>query len=243
MDSELPESIVHANQGILDICLGAEDTITTTRGKGCTSSAEAHVIVFDEHRPVRREHPFDTATSCPTSAVIRELANLRTHTIEKGYVRIGPGPATLPIEQDVRYHEISAASRQGIKPVRATVDCACERCGRKCPGLAKACPVEHIANAKHPRARLVIAADLTTTHNAAIAFRNAAASGNVANIEVRPASADVGAEITPGPKHTGVALAVHKPGPEAALSLPDPGQLLMQLGLQSSQWPFIQSAT
>ncbi|MFZ2079555.1 MAG: hypothetical protein WAV38_23485 [Xanthobacteraceae bacterium] len=44
---------------------------------------------------MRREHPFDTGTDCPTSPVIGELANLRIRTIEKGYVPVGPRRAAL----------------------------------------------------------------------------------------------------------------------------------------------------
>jgi len=165
----LLELIVQADQSILDVGLGTEDTIATTGWESRTSRAEAHKIVFGEYRPVRREHPFDTATSCPTSPVIRELANLRTRTIEKGYVRIGPRRAALRIEQHVRCDEIAAASRQSIEPMRMAIDGASEWYRRQRRALAQTCPIEHIAKAKHPRARLVIAADLTATSEATIA--------------------------------------------------------------------------
>src|SRR5215813_2197943 len=116
---------------------------------------------------MRRKHPFDTATSCPTSPVVRELANLRTRTIEKGYVRIGPRRAALRIEQHVRCDEITAASRQSIEPMRTAIDRAGERHRRQCCALAQTGPIEHIAKAKHPCASLVIAADLTAASEAA----------------------------------------------------------------------------
>lgn len=166
------ESVVHANQEILDIRFGAEvNTMNFTDCNGVTKRAEAHEIVFEEHRPVRREHPFDTSAGCPAGLVLGDLANLRTETIGKGYIVLSPRRATLPIEQEVRSKEIADATRQGIEPARLALDgeeAAVEKWIRKRPRFVQARAVEHIANAKHPRARLVIAADLTATSKAAI---------------------------------------------------------------------------
>jgi hypothetical protein len=159
------EFIVQANQSILDARFGAEDTIASTRCERRAARAEAHEIVFGKYRPVRREHPFDTATSCPTSPVVRELANLDTRIIQNGYIGVGPRRAALRIEQHVRYDEIAAASCQSIKPMRTAVDSPGERHRRQSRALAQTSPIEHIAKAKHPCARLVIAADLTEQRN------------------------------------------------------------------------------
>ena len=139
---------------------GAENRTSndTARYKGVTPCTEAHKIVFGEHRPVRREHPF--GTDCPAGAVVGEFANLPTINIEKGYLGIGPRRTTLHIEQDVRCHEIAAAGRQGVEPMCAGVG--------ESSAAAQACPVKHIAKAKDPRVPLVITADLTATSKATI---------------------------------------------------------------------------
>ena len=87
----------------MEIRSGAEhSTISdTTCCKGVTACAEAHKIVFGEHRPVRREHPFGTAADGPAGSVVGEFTNLPTTNIEKGYLGIGPRRATLHIEQEV----------------------------------------------------------------------------------------------------------------------------------------------
>jgi hypothetical protein len=46
---------------------------------------------------------------------------------------------------------------------------ACERHSRNIRVTAQRCRVEHIADTNHPRVPLIIAADLTTAGNAAIA--------------------------------------------------------------------------
>ena len=46
------------------------------------------------------------------------------------------------------------ASRQRIEPTCAAVGGAAKRYGRKCRVITQACRIEHIANAKHPHARL-----------------------------------------------------------------------------------------
>jgi len=168
LEGSPPKSIVQANQDILDIRFGAENA-PPTGGKGRTLCAEAHEIVFDKRRPVRCEHPFAAAADCPARTVVGDFADLRSVKSVKGYICIGPRRATLHIKQDVRCHEVTAASRQRIEPARATVGSAAERYGRKRRVVTQACRIEHIANAKHPCARLVIAADLTATRKTAIA--------------------------------------------------------------------------
>jgi hypothetical protein len=46
------------------------------------------------------------------------------------------------------------ARRQRIEPTCAAVGGAAKRYGRKCRVVTQACRIEHIANAKHPHARL-----------------------------------------------------------------------------------------
>jgi SPOR domain len=46
------------------------------------------------------------------------------------------------------------ASRQRIEPTCAVLGGAAKRYGRKCRVVTQACRIEHIANAKHPHARL-----------------------------------------------------------------------------------------
>ncbi len=51
-----------AELDILNIRLGADVTKSKT---GKILRAEAHEIVFGEHQPMRREHPFGTTAYCP----------------------------------------------------------------------------------------------------------------------------------------------------------------------------------
>ena len=162
----------------MQIRSGAEDgTIdNTTRSEGVTACAKAHKIVFGEHRPVRGEHPFGTGANGPAGTVVGQLADLPAIDIEKGYLRIGPRRATLHIKQNVRCHEIAAASRQGIKPVCTGVS--------ESSAAAQACAVKHIAKAKDPRVPLVITANLTATGKATIARRDSSTCGNISNLEI-----------------------------------------------------------
>ena len=82
------EFVVHTEQNILKVRFGAESmgcarTARDADLRGITIGAEAHEIVFEKHRPVRYEHPFDTATNRPPRPVAaRDFANLRTGRVE-----------------------------------------------------------------------------------------------------------------------------------------------------------------
>ena len=115
---------VHADQNVLGICFDVDAAAANTSasiGPGPATRAEVHVIVFQENRPLRNEHPFDTTADRPAGRVVRDLRHLRTGRIAYGVIPLRPGHATLRIEQHVRLHEVATASRQGIEPVRVTV--------------------------------------------------------------------------------------------------------------------------
>ena len=73
-------------------------------------------------------------------------------------------------------------------------------------------PVQHVANADHPRiVELVIAADLTAASKAGLAGSRAApARENVGHVNMRKRGAGVGADVTSGP-NTEAAPAVCRP--------------------------------
>jgi len=67
------ELIVHAHQDILNIGFGAQDgtnAASTANYEARTPRAEAHVVVFNEERPMRYEHPFDATASRPAGAAV-----------------------------------------------------------------------------------------------------------------------------------------------------------------------------
>ena len=116
---------------------------------------------------LRSEHPFAADADRPAGTVVGDFAHLRSVKSVKGYICIGPRRATLRIKQDFRRHEVTAANRQRrrSRPYRSA---ACRQPHALVRYVTQACRIEHIANAKHPRAPLVIAADLTATRKTAI---------------------------------------------------------------------------
>jgi hypothetical protein len=85
------ELVVHAKQDSLEIRLGAESvscaSSTRQTDLACTTaSTEAHEVVFQKRRPLRRKHPFKAATNSPTSTIAaRNFGNLRARDVG-GYV-------------------------------------------------------------------------------------------------------------------------------------------------------------
>ena len=153
---------------------------------------------------MRHEHPFDAAASRPAGAAVAgNRANLRPETVESCCFRFRPCGAALPVEQPIRCHEIAKASGQSIEPLHLCFDgaAAAVKWVDKCSGAMNVCPVEHVANADHPRIiELVIAADLTAASKAGLAgSRSARAGGNVGHVDMRKGPADVGADIAAGP--------------------------------------------
>jgi hypothetical protein len=184
--------IVHASQDILDVCLATKRARAATTDNGRTSRAEAHEVVFKKDRPARHEHPFDAAADRPSGLVLGEFANLRARTVENREIRLCPSRAPLRVEQQVRLHEIADTTRQSVKPSHVAVD-------GKCRASANAGPVEHVANADHPDAHLVVAADLAAAGKAAIGTRCFYTVGDIGHFQMRPGAADVGTDIASGP--------------------------------------------
>src|SRR5215813_10690380 len=75
--------VVHTQQNILDIGLGVEDRVAAIHEAGkARGSFKAHKIVFDEHGPVRHEHPLNTTAGCPAGATVAgNFANLLTKAV------------------------------------------------------------------------------------------------------------------------------------------------------------------
>src|SRR5437899_1394649 len=95
------EPVVHADQNSGCFCVGVEETTSHTDSGAehiMIVRAEVHVVAFQKRRPVRREHPFNATTCCPTcSGPITHIAEVNA---SKGYVcfGIGPGYAALTVD-------------------------------------------------------------------------------------------------------------------------------------------------
>ena len=64
-------------------------------------------------------------------------------------------------------------------------------------------PVEHVADADDPCAHLIVATDLTTAGESAVAARRGEAGRDVGHFDIRPGSADVAADIATRPRKGG----------------------------------------
>src|SRR6185312_7250353 len=161
--------------------------------------AETEEIVFDEHRPVRQEHPFG-AVSGPAGLVSADLAYDQACRVVEREARLRPRRATLAVEQDVRLHEIADAARQGIEPAHMAVEASGEHAVRERRRLANARSIAHVADADDPCAHLIVATDLATAGESAVAARRGEAGRNVGHFDIRPGAADVAAGIATRPR-------------------------------------------
>lgn len=206
--------------------MAAEGAGAATAHNGRTSRAEAHEIVLKKDRPVRHEHPFDVAADRPAALVLGEFANLHAGTIEKREIRLCPCRATLRVEQQIRLHEIAGTGRQSIKSSHIAIDSAAatnQPGVNKCRASANARPIEHIANADHPDAHLVVAADLAAAGKATIGTGGFYTVGDVGHFQMRPGAANIGTDMA-------------SPRPElfSAGQLPKPGRQPDQLWRQQA---------
>jgi hypothetical protein len=74
-DDSILELVIHTDEDVLHIRLGAKGSTSSRVNadaglKGVTKGAEAHEIIFKEHRPLRHEHPFGTDAGCPTGFAV-----------------------------------------------------------------------------------------------------------------------------------------------------------------------------
>ena len=62
------ELVVHTDQHVLDVAFSAEGAArcTDTRVHRVAECAKAHLVVFEERRPMRPEHPLGASASRPT---------------------------------------------------------------------------------------------------------------------------------------------------------------------------------
>src|SRR5262245_22996746 len=197
------ESVIHADQDSGRFRMGVEvtNTIKTVRVEySMIVRAEVHVVAFQKRRPAPRKHPFNATTGRPTcSGPITEITEVKT---SKGYVCTGfnPGNAALTVEQPAGRPRIAEAGRQGVEPINVEVSRATKTVGEESSIPMEACPIKHIAGAKHPAAgELIIAANLTAAIKARIASRDFQTSESAIALAKYPA--DVPADVTSCPSN------------------------------------------
>ena len=83
--------------------------------------AQVHVVAFKERRPIRREHPFNTATGRPACSGVAVTAEGQT---SYGDVCAGlnPSRAALTVEQPARRERVTEAARQSVEPIEVAAD-------------------------------------------------------------------------------------------------------------------------
>jgi len=161
--------------------------------------AEVHVVGFQKRRPAWCEHPFNAATNRPACFGAGKTANVST---VYGDICTVPSPdgAALSVKQPAGCEPIADAARQGVEPIIIDVNPDPVAVEDACPIPAQACPIQHIAKAKHPSAGiLIIAANLTAASKARIV------RGEFSKIEIRVGaakySADVAADVASRPSN------------------------------------------
>src|SRR6476661_1200230 len=112
---------------------------------------------------------------------------------------MGPSAAALTVEQPGRGERVTDAARQGVEPLIVEVDDgAPERASSDRSASVVARAVKHVAEADNPSAaELIVATDLAAASKARTVRREFTA--REVHAGVTKGSADVGADVAPGP--------------------------------------------